>query len=66
MPKNQRAYPKGKPRMAEVIGDELDVLFARSSDIGVPALTLNNGKYYAKADEMRKWRGFKNTSTGEQ
>lgn len=68
-PKNQRPYasPSGKKaRMVEVTGADLDTLFSGAGDINLPSLSLSNGKYYAKADELRKWRASQTTSSAEQ
>ena len=60
MPKNQRAYPKGKPRLAEITHDQS--LQLANSDIGAPVVYFDKGKYYVNADQMRKWRGSRVTS----
>lgn len=63
MPKNQRAYPKGKPNVVEITHDQS--LQLANDDIGAPVVYFDKGKYYVKAGE---WRALRNppTSTGEQ
>ena len=60
MPKNQRAYPKGKPRLVLLTDEEFAVLATMQEDIGAPRMFRSDdpNKFYANA--MRKWRALRN------
>ena len=65
MPKNQRAYPKGKPRLVQVTGYEELILRASAGDISAPPIfqLLNgNGGIWVEADKLKKWRALRNPS----
>ena len=70
MPKNQRAYPKGKVRMTPITDpDELQRLMAYGpDDLGAPTLYKMGSDWAANTAELKKWRALRNppTSTGEQ
>lgn len=62
MPKNQRAYPKkGKPRLVQLTERELDDIRADDS-LGAPFIHYDSGGAYVKSADLKKWRGFRNTS----
>lgn len=69
MPKNQRAYPKGKPQLVEVTGAELALLINGLDDISCPPvfkLINGAGGFYCDAGKLRKWRSSRGTSSAEQ
>ena len=63
-PKNQRAYPKGKPRLIEVTDRaEIRLLEDGQGDIGVPNLIAGPDSWYVIAAELKKWRALRNPPT---
>ena len=58
MPKNQRAYPKGKPRKTPITDqNELQLLQAYGpDDLGVPTLYRIGSDWAANTAELKKWR----------
>lgn len=71
MPKNQRAYPKGKPRMTPISDHhELAALYEGRDQIGVPQVVrLHEGEdnwsvnCYVNAAELKKWRALRNPTS---
>ena len=51
-----------KPRLVEVTGDEQTVL-RQALSLSVPYLVENNGRWYADADDLKRWRKLRESQT---
>jgi hypothetical protein len=51
-----------KPRLVEVIGDE-QTLLRQALSLSVPYLVENDGRWYADADDLKRWRKLRESQS---